>query len=435
MQEVRFVLFLFNVLSLVFLTLYVVRVLSQIGMHGILKGQFWFLVFYLAYVSFPAILVNYAFDSGIRLSLEFSESALVISEAIAAITNFVVVILTGFFPIRKGLDPEFEIENRMPIAYIVAWVIIFVFFFLSCLALYEVLGVFNEKGYLLAFYDLNARGDELEERFHFFSLRYLVIPCFFYLFLNKKKKVLLLLFLPNIVFEILSGKRTSAFIYILFIYMLFVAQDRKTYVLQISFGLMMLLFSVLFSRLASQLQFSGAELSFDSLVFGATSEFVNTFLTLPFIVDSGLIGSRNPKELIFDYLSGLLPGFVQVFVMQYFDISEWGDSVAKFIGKGYGFGCNILTFFIGTLGYIGLLGVPIVYLVSIYFDRKFRSFSNFVLTFLLIVQYRLFMRQGFASFAVFYYLSAVYVGFFLLFRKSEFRRFRFNLAVHKSKVV
>lgn len=390
------------------------------GLKVLLSVRFWFINFYIAYFCFPSILLSFISFEKQLLPFYLSDRSITVAALLVCITTISLCFLT--FTLKY---PEYsystKINSRSLIIYFFAHVACFSFFALSLFALIDILRMLHKSNYFLSFFELDELGNYYEVKFHFYSFRYIIICSVFYLYAKKNEKKYLLYLLPNIIFEIITGKRTTAFIYVFFIYLIFCITNKKTYFKQLIITMSVLLFSVLFSRLSSQLfsPHNRSDLNAIHLLVGASAEFLNTYLTLPFIIENNLVGTRGLLFAFYDMISGFLPGSLQLHIMESLSFYEWGDTIARYINLGYGFSCNAITFFLGLFGYVGIAGIPIVYFIIYLLDQKYYSLKKFLFSFFLIIQSRLFIRQGFPALASYFYISIVYVLFFYMNKKRK----------------
>jgi hypothetical protein len=279
----------------------------------------------------------------------------------------------------------------------------------SVLAVCNIFSLIAQNGYVEAYFTLESLRGELVEKLHFNTLRYLVLSAVFYLYVKTKNKKLFLVLLPYIVFEIAGGKRTTVFIFILFIYLLIIKESGKLYLKWISIIMVLLLISVLFLRSAGLGNNDFTPASIASMAFG---EFINTFLTLPFIIENKYYLFRPFEEIIFSGYSGILPGFLIKKTYEILSAKDLGVMLAAKIGKGFGLACNPISELIVNYGFTGIIFFPCIYILISYIDNKTLHDSNFLIRFFLIVQLRLYIRQGFPSLVSVVYIVLMYVSIF-----------------------
>jgi hypothetical protein len=362
-----------------------------------------------SYFAFPVLFLDVVLrNQDLFNQWFFSESTLVGTHAIILCENiaiFAFSIMLKIGPTNLGLS----LNNRYKIIYSISHFVIFIFFVCSLIAVFNVFLHILQNGYLKAYFTLNSLRGRLVEIFHFNSLRYLVLSAIFYLYAKDKNKKLFLSLVPYIIFEILGGKRTTVFIFIFFIYLLIAKETGKLYLKQIVVFMLLLSISVLFSRSASLGNDDFNLLGISSMVLG---EFVNTFLTLPFIIENNYIFVRPLEEVVFSLYSGMLPGFIISGTYNALLAEALGEMLALKVGKGFGLGSNAISELIVSCGFSGIIFFPCIYLLIVYIDSKTLGDSNFLIRFFVIIQLRLYMRQGFPSLLSVVYIVLIYVSVF-----------------------
>jgi hypothetical protein len=162
----------------------------------------------------------------------------------------------------------------------------------------------------------------------------------------------------------------------------------------------LLLIGVLFARSEAV----GKNQKFILIVFG---EFIETFSTLPYIISEDLAGKGISVDALYQvYISGLLPGFLKSAIGGY----SIGVELALRIGRGYGLACNFLTESLYLFGINGLFVIiPGFYLLFHVCDKYLNSDNCFLLKLIVILQIRLFVREGFPQLAVSLYIIMMYL--------------------------
>lgn len=346
----------------------------------------------------------------------FSMETLVQSQIIIAMESMILLILNANYVPQRFLN-GFSVLSRPKSVYALCKIIVFIFVITSCIALFAIINAIKANGFIKAFFLLDELGDKYRKLFKFQTLRYVSVVCVFYLFLKKKKFSLFLVFVPNIFFEVLAGKRTTAFLYILFVYIIYVKIYDKPRLFVIGSIFVSLLMSVLFSRMGS---LNNGNLSLDLIVASMLAEFINTFLTLPYILENDLTNCLEFPHVLYNLVSPILPGFIKTNIMQSSNFDEIGALLAGDIGKGFGFGSNCITYDLYSFGIFGLLCLPIMFVLICSLDRVISKDCNFMLRFFLIYQLRLYMRQGYESLAIVLFIAIFYNGlFYYLHRKYK----------------
>ena len=193
---------------------------------------------------------------------------------------------------------------------------------------------------------------------------------------------------------------------------------RKTRIAVIGSVFIVLLVSVLFSRMGT---LTNGNLSFDVLIASMLGEFVNTFLTIPFVLKENLLACLSLPHILYDFFCPILPGFVKTYIMQDPNYFEIGAFLAERIGKGFGLGSNCISYDLCSFGLLGIFGLPLIFIFIWSFDGILSKDCNFIIRFYLMYQLRLYMRQGYESLAIVFYIAIFYNGlFYFMHRKSVY---------------
>lgn len=410
----------FQIINIFFLVLYVVQTIYKYKKYStsyICSPLCWFMLFYCAYFMIPVLFLR-TVESNPDLFgyFSFSMETLVQSQIIIVMESMILLILNANYVPQRFLN-GFSVLCRHKSVYVLCKIIIFIFIITSWIALFAIINAIKTNGFIKAFFLLDELGDKYRKLFKFQTIRYVSVICVFYLFLKKKKFSLFLVFVPNIFFEVLAGKRTTAFLYILFIYIIYLKIYDKPRLFVIGNVFVSLLISVLFSRMGS---LNNGNLSFDLIISSMLAEFINTFLTLPYILENDLIRCLPFPHVLYNLMCPILPGFIKTNIMQSSNFDEIGALLAEHIGKGFGFGSNCITYDLYSFGVFGLLCLPIMFVFIWSFDRIISKDCNFILRFFLIYQLRLYMRQGYESLAIVLFIAIFYNAiFYYLHRKYK----------------
>lgn len=388
----------------------------------------WFMIFYCAYFMIPVLLLRTVIQNPHLFGyFIFSERTMVMSQIIVVMESMILVTLHAGYVPQKRSD-GFTVLSRTKSIYILCELIIGVFVATSCFSLLAIIRAIQSNGYIKAFFILDALGDKYRKLFKFQTVRYLSVICVFYLFLKKQKFSLFLTFVPNMLFEVLAGKRTTAFLYVFFAYITYVKVYAKSRLLLITSVFTVLLASVLFSRMGT---LNDGNLSFDVIVASMLAEFINTFLTLPYILENNLICSLSVPHVLYNVICPVLPGSLRASIMHEQDFKEVGALLAEHIGKGFGLGSNCISYDIYTFGFTGLLCLPCIFVLIWAFDRSLSKDCNFMIRFFFIYQLRLYMRQGYESLAIILYIVIFYNSLFYFFH----RKHRYEIVMLKKSCI
>ncbi len=369
---------------------------------------FWMSFFYFCYIAFPCFFIE-----DINCKWGFSDNTITFSRCVVFFYNLFFAFL--IFCFCKGDDtfkneilvkPRYKIIYQL--SYLVEWASIIVVS-LAILRLINVRASAESVGSFSYFIVRNA-ALRLEAQYHIRMFLYMLIPASFFLFQQKKR---LLFFLPLVlvaVFETLANQRTTAFIVLIYLYILYVITQKKLALKIIVPIMSVLLVGVLFVRAAAL----GTELNW-TMVFG---EFFETFTTLPFIIEHNLIGRGfNLERIIADCTyASLLPGSIKLSLLSYESV---GVELSHLVGRGYGLGSNFISEQIYELGYIGFISSLIIPFLVVIIDKWLRGADNLLVKIIFIFQLRLFIREGITQFTVILYIFLVYFAIYYIFRKKK----------------
>ena len=262
----------------------------------------------------------------------------------------------------------------------------------------------NNATGIRAYFIIREAGKDLEAMYHLRLVLYLLLSSSFYLYLKRIKVIFFIPLILIILFETLAGERTTAFIVLLYMYILY-AVLKRTLALKLIIPLVfLLLIGVLFSRA------SALNVKLDlNIIFG---EFFETFTTLPYLIEHKLLGfGFNIERILSDYTYGsFIPGTIKENLVTYLSV---GGEMAKIIGRGYGLGSNFIFEQLFEFGPIGFLTSLIVPLLLIFFDRNLKCWNNLLIKILFVFQLRLYVREGISQFMIIFYIFIMYC--FLLF--------------------
>jgi hypothetical protein len=252
----------------------------------------------------------------------------------------------------------------------------------------------------------------LEKQLGLKKLTFMLLPAVLYSYMHTKKKIYFFVLILFILFEALGGTRTNSFICILFIYLVFVEINKKSYILPITLILLTLCIGVLFARAKTITSDPEAEITI-SIIGG---EFTNTFITMPYILSKNLVGGGFSFERqILQMTQGFLPGFVNTAL----DLPTLGEELASHIGRGYGFGLNFITELLYLYGFTGLIVIPFYFIFFYFIDNYLSNSNQFILKFIFIFQLRLFIREGLVPIESAFYIIGMYVIVPYLFSKRN----------------
>lgn len=367
---------------------------------------FWMGFFYFCYVAFPCFFIE-----EINKNWNFTSETLTYSRIIVLIYNlFFVIILSKITLGDKSLKNSITLKKRYKMIY---QLLIFIEIISVVLITFSVLKLIiirqNTSGYR-AYFIIRSEAESLEAKYHLRMFLYLLIPASFYLFWKNKKVIFFAPLIGIVLFETLAGKRTTAFIVLLYLYCLYVLVKKKLSLKIIIPLMVVLLVGVLFTRAEA--------LNTSVNAFAVFGEFFETFTTLPYIIEHNMIGSGFDFERILsDYtFASFLPGSIKLNLLSYKSV---GSEIAKTIGRGYGLGSLFITEQIYEFGYFGLLTTTIIPFIVIFLDKKLCGSENFLIKIVFIFQLRLYIREGITQFMVIFYILIIYFALFYFFRKDE----------------
>lgn len=367
---------------------------------------FWMAFFYFCYVAFPCFFIE-----KINKNWNFTSETLTYSRIIVLIYNlFFVIILSNITIGDRLLTNSITLKKRYKMVY---QLLIFIEIVSVVIITFSVLKLIiirqNTSGYR-AYFIIRSEAESLEAKYHLRMFLYLLIPASYYLFWKHKKVIFFASLIGIVLFETLAGKRTTAFIVLLYLYCLYVLVKKKLSLKIIIPLMVVLLVGVLFTR---------AEAINSSVnAFAVFGEFFETFTTLPYIIEHNMIGSGFDFERILsDYtFASFIPGSIKLNLLSYESV---GSEIAKTIGRGYGLGSLFITEQIYEFGYLGLLTTTIIPLFVIFLDKKLCGLENFLIKIVFIFQLRLYIREGITQFMVTFYIFIIYFALFYFFRKDE----------------
>lgn len=418
----------FQFINSLLLVLYLIQIVFKYKKYRvayIYSPLCWFMLFYCAYFMIPVLLMKTVEQNPDLFGhFSFPYEILVECQLIVLLESSLLMIFHGKY-IPQPFKPGFSVLERYKIVNITCLVIVTVFFITSCIAFLGICNAIRTNGYLKAFFLLDELGDKYRKMFKFQTVRYIAVICVFYIFLKKKNFSVFLLFIPNIMFEILAGKRTTAFLYILFVYLVYIKITEKSKIVVIVSVFSVLLVSVLFSRMSS---LSSDSISLDVIIASMLGEFVNTFLTIPYVLNDGLTGCISFTHVLYNLFCPILPGFIKTSIMNDPDFFEIGAFLAVHIKKGFGLGSNCISYDLCSFGFQGLLCLPCIYLLVWKLEEILSKDCNFMIRFYIIYQLRLYMRQGYESLAIVLYIAIFYNALFYFLHKKK------NYAVVVNKI-
>lgn len=367
---------------------------------------FWMGFFYFCYVAFPCFFIE-----EINKNWNFESETLTYSRIIAFIYNlFFMFVVYRFACGDKTLENSIILKNRYKIIYQLSIFIQIVSIVLIIFAIFGLLNVIRNTSGYRAYFIIRSEAESLEAKYHLRMFLYLLIASSFYLFEKRKKIIFFIPLIGIVLFETLAGKRTTAFIVLIYLYCMY-ALERKKLALKIIIPVMIvLLIGVLFSR-AEAINTSVNAF----VIFG---EFFETFTTIPYIIEHNMIGSGfNLERILADYtFASFLPGSIKLNLLSYKSV---GSEIAAIIGRGYGLASVFITEQLYEFGYFGLLTAIIVPFFIVWVDKKIYGSENILIKIIFIFQLRLYIREGIPQFMVTFFIFIVYFALFYFLKKSK----------------
>lgn len=406
--------FLLNIILFLFFAILVVLKYMKYKSDLLLSAIFWFVIYYCAYFMLPVLLFKTVLERpDLFGTFEFSITTQVYVHIICLAESVVVLVI--FYIYSPCHQTVLSIEKRNVIIQVLIKFCLVFFAITSIMGIFELVWIIRTKGYLHSFFLLDEVGEKHRIKYKYATLRYIAVICCFYKYIESKDYKEFFYLIPNLIFEILAGKRTTAFLYVLFTYLVLVKERRKTYLKIIIPIIVGLLISVLFARMSSILQ---EDVTVDVLLASSLAEFINTFLTLPYVIENHMYGELDFVQILFNFFSPVLPGFMKADIMSRVNYQEIGNALALSIGKGYGFASNVITYNLYTFGFGGVLIIPISMFILLMCEMSLSKGTNFIINFFLIYQMRLFIRQGNESIIVLFYIFFAYCAIFYFFSEN-----------------
>jgi hypothetical protein len=228
-----------------------------------------------------------------------------------------------------------------------------------------------------------------------------------------KRRSIFLIFIPLVICDILTGQRTNAFIYLLFMYLVAVKIKKRLYLKYALPVAVALLVGVLATRAKAVSGNNEAKITMDI----ALGEFTQTFTTLPYIISKDILGDGfTPYRQFRQFFEGFLPGFIK---LKLFNDDTLGGELARHIGRGYGLAFNFITELLYLYNYAGLILIPLYLILLYYLDIKLNSNKYFLFKIMCIIQLRLFVREGFMYVSATIYIFLLYFLIPYLFSKNN----------------
>ena len=367
---------------------------------------FWISFFYFCYFTFPCFFIE-----EINSNWNFRQSTLSYSRGIVFIYNmFFIFYVFAFCRGDMKLKDKFEIKQRYEIVYQIAYFLEFIGWLVIIFSVLSLINIRRSTSGFRAYFIIRQAAETMEAKYHLRMILYLLVPSSFYLFLRYKRIALLLPLVGIVVFESLAGKRTTAFIVLIYLYILYVLLKKKLALKIIVPVLLVLLVGILFARADA--------LDSKVNVFIVFGEFFETFTTLPFIIEHNLIGQGFDLErCLSDYtFASFLPGSIKFFLISYKSV---GSEIAKIIGRGYGLGSSFIVEQFYEFGFAAFFTVMFIPVCIVVLDKKLRGAENLLIKIIFAFQLRLYIREGVPQFMVSFYIFVMYFAFFYFLKKKN----------------
>lgn len=374
---------------------------------------FWFVFFYFCYISFPCFFIN-----EINKEWGFSVETLSKTRLLVAFYNFVFGMLFGLLGKKYNVNYEknkLVMSTSYKLVYQIGTFIEYLGLIVLVYAVYKIYSYRSGKSFVY-YQKIRDFGGSLEKTLHLRLFLYLLLSSSFYLFYSSRKIKHFIPLVLMIVFETLCNQRTTAFVVIIYFYCMYALNKKKLQLKIIVPILMFLLVGVLFVRNSFLSNAKSNSLPL-TMIFG---EFFQTFVTLPYIIENNLFGNGFGLErLAVDYVFGsYIPGSLHTLLMS--DYVSTGGEISHIIGRGYGLANNFVTEALYNFSVIGLLIVPISYLVFYLIDELCKNDNDKLLIKVIFVfQLRLFVREGICQFHIAIYIILMYISFFYFLTKRK----------------
>lgn len=366
---------------------------------------FWCTFFYFCYIAFSCIFIE-----EINKNWNFSLKTINITRIIILFYNLFFSLFTYYCCYAdKTVCMPIILKERYAIVYNIAKVICFFGTFVIIIAILQLIKVRKITTGFQAYFKIRESAGILAAKYHIRLFLYLLISSSFYLFCKNRKLMYFLPLLLIVLFETLAGQRTTAFVVLIYLYIIFVC-TKKTLALKFIIPLLgLLLVGILFAR-AEALAVKINVL----MIFG---EFFETFTTIPYLIEYDLFGvGFNFERVISDYsFVSFIPGFLKVSLVSY---PSTGAEMAKIIGRGYGLGSNFIFEQFFEFGYLGFFSCLFIPLLLFSFEKRLKGWGNLIIKIIFIFQMRLYIREGISQFMILFYIFLMYCGFFYFMKKD-----------------
>ncbi len=352
-------------------------------------------IYAIAYFVLPSLLLVQVNEIQ---SWNFGTSTLLLSKAISLFFAGVVVILCSLGKMgRRPLSLDFRpslFSARIG------------FVLLGVIVLYSAVVLLSTSAKLVSISNDRIASAEMyldiADAFQLKKVQFLLLAAATIVFWRWRNPIVFLAVVPLLALELLSGGRTTTFFVIVFVYLNLVAKYHKVWAAKIAVVLVILLVFTTANRLQYQGVVEGRDL-LQAFTLTSLGEFIQTYMTLPYLLETGTVSSSPILQMVAVSLAGLLPGSLRATLDGSF-LSP-GSEIAAMIGRGYGLAFNSIT---ESLYYFGILGIILAPIVMVLLARLVEStsrrsgFSGFVFLVLFIVYLRLLFREG-----VFTYILSV----------------------------
>lgn len=360
---------------------------------------FWFTFFYFFYISFSCFFIE-----EINTRWNFSNQTLSLSRVLVFFYNiFFTFLITKCCNVDKTIKQEIVIKERYSFVYILALAIEFFASFVIIVAILKLVSLRRATTGVAAYFKIRDYAGILEKSFHIRLFLYLLLSSSFYLYMKKRRIVFFMPLFLIVTFETLANQRTTAFIVLLYVYVMYVCIKKKLQIKIIVPLLFLLLIGVLFTRAAALMMNVDV-----NIVFG---EFFETFTTIPYMIEHNLMGAGfNLERALCDYtFATFIPGSIRLAIASY---KSTGAEMAMIIGRGYGLASNFIFEPVFQFGYLGFFISLFIPLLLVEFDIKLKGWGNLLIKVLFIFQLRLYIREGITQFMITFYIFLTYCGLF-----------------------
>lgn len=404
---------IFNIMQSVLISLFLVYKLKKLEYKIFFNIKYFVLTYSFLYTLLPVCLLR--ITNKVQ-NWGFSEDTIFLSNLYSAYFNIVLLIFCIIIKDRK-YEPNLKI---IPNKYSVK-ISKIVFVFSTVLMLFLIIKIypsFVELRYSRV--DAGKFFSIIESSFKLKGLLFLNLCTSSILYWkNRTKKSFIPLLLISTI-DIFAGGRSYLFLALIFIYINICIKNRKIYFTRIFIILTTVLSYATFLRLEQQSRMIGVRKEVE-FIYQSLGEFVQTYNTFPYIIQNKISSSNIIGEILVNFFSGILPGFIKSRILLDYSI---GELIAKNIDRGYGLGLDILTESYYYFQDFGILTLPFIIII---FSEKLNkiaiklNFTGYLFLVLFICYLRLIFREGIVTYiTIVFYIYMIYFNINILNIKKIF---------------